>query len=143
MSELAALSASTQALVAGEIDQRTAPSAALRPYLRLYTNISLTKLADYAKMSTTEARGALATMKAKSVVQCAAALSAASGSEGTFAVDPLHFVLRDDTVTPEEARVAFNPALWFLRGIEALQRLAKDNYRVSGGRGRRGGAVQG
>jgi translation initiation factor 3 subunit L len=132
-------------LLKSEVASRSIGLAQLRSFMRIYTNMSLSKLAAYANVSEQTARDMLTALKVKSMSSSAAASATNQGN------DPLSFWLNKNEVFIEETKHSWSPASFFIRGIESTCKFAKDitpstqgptqsfGYRYRGGGGSGGG----
>jgi translation initiation factor 3 subunit L len=134
-------------LLKSEVASRSIGLAQLRSFMRIYTNMSLSKLASYANVSEQTARDMLTALKVKSMSSTSVS-TVASSTQGN---DPLSFWLNKNELFIEETKQSWSPASFFIRGIESTSKFAKDitpstqgptqsfGYRYRGGGGSGGG----
>ena len=98
---------------------------ALRSYLKLYTTISIAKLADLMEIEPARLQEQLATMKAKSVMtEWRGGASALDGVE--VAVSDVTFVVEGETIHVQDVKSEKRNGDYFLRHITKQNTLMED-----------------
>lgn len=118
------------ALFLAEAKARVTLLPATRSYLRLYTNISTTKLSEFLGKKPEDVQTELLGLKLK-MYQNQGGVGQGATSEWT-ASDPMHFHIDRDTVVIDEVEVAAQSGDFFLENISKFTKVMGDVTRLKG-----------